>query len=58
MGTRFAAMTKGDLADDNQRSQSTLGKIVRGRHASVVNEDQPLGVMTIDPTLQRDRFLV
>jgi hypothetical protein len=53
---RFAAVTERELSQDHQGTQRSLGKIVRRRDASVIDEDQLLGVMTIDSALQDDCF--
>ena len=58
LSSRLAAMAKRDLPKNDQRSQSTLSKIVRRRHATVINEDQPLAEVAIHSALQCHGLLV
>jgi len=56
--SRSAAMAKRDLAKDHKRTQRPLGKVVRRWDAIVIDKDQPLGEVAVDPALKRQRLFM
>src|SRR5262249_9587019 len=55
-GPPVRAMPERDLPEDDQRTQTAFGVIVRLRHAGIIQKDQAAVRVAADPFLQRGRL--